>query len=141
MQCSQVSRNVTQIEVAKIDDLKEDGIILKKSPYSRGFIQNWKDCLFPSKIEPCEPFEIEYNDKGEVLIPGFMMDNEELIPLREQVRKLEEEEERKQKEWQEKQKQLREENNSEAKEEGIEEENKQENNKKEEENEGKVENE
>ena len=105
MQVSQVSRNVTQIEVAKIADLKEDGIILKKSPYSKGFIQNWKECLFPEKLEPCEPFEIEYNENGAVCIPGFMIDDdEELIKIRKQIKELEEEQERIQKEWLEKKK-------------------------------------
>ena len=77
MQASQVSRNVTQIEAAKIADLREDGVDIKKSPYDKGFIGNWRECLFPPKTEPCEPYEPEYSDGGSILIPGYLLVNDE----------------------------------------------------------------
>ena len=115
LQVSQVSRNVTQVEVGKLDDLKEDGIILKKSPYDKGFIKNWMECLFPSKLEPCEPYEIEYDDEGNVIIPGSMISDDEVVEKRKELEQHEKEEEEEIRAWTESRKLAQEKEDAEGK--------------------------
>lgn len=74
MQIRDVSHNTTQIEAVKLQELTENtGFKYKKNPYDRGFIQNWKDCLFPPKLEKCEPYKVEKDEDGNIVIPGLLM--------------------------------------------------------------------
>jgi hypothetical protein len=55
-----VSKNLTQIELEKIDDLKEkwkkDGVTKKYvHAYSKGFVGNWKALLFPPVVKTHAP--------------------------------------------------------------------------------------
>lgn len=55
-----ISLNKTQIEVAKLRHInsirKQRGINTRvKNFYDRGFLQNWKECLFPPKIDKRRP--------------------------------------------------------------------------------------
>jgi hypothetical protein len=87
MQIYDISHNTTQIESVKLQELKENtGFKYKKNPYDRGFIQNWKDCLFPPKLMECEPYEIERGKDGEIIIPGYLLvSNEEFESIKNKV--------------------------------------------------------
>jgi palmitoyltransferase len=59
-QCWCISRNRTQIEVTKIDALREiwveggKGDLTYKNLYDRGFLENWKEILFPAAVESAD---------------------------------------------------------------------------------------
>jgi hypothetical protein len=57
-----ISKNLTQIELEKIDTLrekwKEEKVTQKYvHVYNRGFVQNWKEFLFPPVILAHEPLD------------------------------------------------------------------------------------
>jgi hypothetical protein len=61
-QCWYISKNQTQIELDKIDALKEKWEEAKENrtyvhTYDRGFVQNWREFLFPPVIEEHEPLD------------------------------------------------------------------------------------
>jgi hypothetical protein len=69
-----VSKNVTQIELDKIDDLEEKWRKAKANKkvyvhaYNKGFVENWKAFLFPPVVKKHEPRdyskEIAEREKG-----------------------------------------------------------------------------
>lgn len=64
-----VSKNITQIELDKYEDLQEE--LSKESPskevvnmYTKGFWGNWKAFLFPPKVEKRTPLQYYMNGKN-----------------------------------------------------------------------------
>ena len=63
-QIRNISRNVTTIELSKYDFIKESrkskgDITPITNFYDKGFINNWKQVIFPQKPEIREPYKIE----------------------------------------------------------------------------------
>ena len=68
-----ISKNMTQIEVAKFNYLKKQGKKLINK-YNKGFIENWKEFLFPKIIKEHEPYEHKYED-GIIKIDGIIFED------------------------------------------------------------------